>query len=761
MADLPSYEEATTRQDWLELVAPYVSFRDYCSLSLVNSRFWHIFAPRLWENPLRTVRLAGLDPNVSWWFDFVFNELNTVRPAARSLVRVLDATRFAKESYHFASDRLDRNMQLSFAKALELCPNTLCIVLDGHTDLDPGFLVGPNSETNQHSPILLSVADCPYQLPGNFFTSNTMRSLVYLDLSAVPGSVRSILRHDILPDLSILKLRNRELDDEYFGSLSSVYGQRLWSLDVSHNRLTDDVVDILRDKWFPKTSLRTPGFFYIEGKLTRLQGGTNGFGPFCQIQESQWSKVFNHPERFFIDSPIYLSNEESRSQEYQVFRASGKEPLRKDTADDIVNSGAIESSDTHGAPGLTHLDLSDNLVSAAGLQRLVRTTNGQMEHLACDFMPLLPLKMTRDIWPFSAQLCGIVGAADLFRPVMSSNLRSLRIHHSLVTGILDLRWSSFSGLSRTYLAEKVILPRIQRLYGGVFTPDMNPRLTSLILTHVPRRSSGPLTDRLKDFLILLSQQESVIQAVAGSSTSSRRTPDLLLGLRRLRLEFEPDPLEDGFSTAEDLDAEDLMSSGDQGFSFFEGEQYEKSPAKVRHGQSLRRAEHAATKTHDATPDASDGAERETSLTYHGEWEGKPFSVEVWLGPSHPPIGSALEQYRRLVEVHKVRDGVGPVSPAQIRAGAPEGSYIFHTAWDLAIMPLEIEAPPKSELEAMEDVLEALKRYRLETRAKYAAAVSASGPEKPRLGYPHYFWTGKLEVSTEQSLPQGRVSQYWR
>ena len=63
MADLPSYEEATTRQDWLELVAPYVSFRDYCSLSLVNSRFWHIFAPRLWENPLRTVRLAGLDPS--------------------------------------------------------------------------------------------------------------------------------------------------------------------------------------------------------------------------------------------------------------------------------------------------------------------------------------------------------------------------------------------------------------------------------------------------------------------------------------------------------------------------------------------------------------------------------------------------------------------------------------------------------------------------------------------------------------------------
>ena len=63
MADLPSYEEAITRQDWLALVAPYVSFHDYCSLSLVNNRFWQIFAPLLWENPLKTVRLAGLDPS--------------------------------------------------------------------------------------------------------------------------------------------------------------------------------------------------------------------------------------------------------------------------------------------------------------------------------------------------------------------------------------------------------------------------------------------------------------------------------------------------------------------------------------------------------------------------------------------------------------------------------------------------------------------------------------------------------------------------
>jgi hypothetical protein len=63
MAGLPSYEEATTAPDWLELVASYVSFSDYRRLSLVSRRFWTIFAPRLWENPLKAVRLLGLDPS--------------------------------------------------------------------------------------------------------------------------------------------------------------------------------------------------------------------------------------------------------------------------------------------------------------------------------------------------------------------------------------------------------------------------------------------------------------------------------------------------------------------------------------------------------------------------------------------------------------------------------------------------------------------------------------------------------------------------
>lgn len=63
MADLPSYQEATARLDWLQVAAPYADPADYHSLCIVNRHFWSVFAPRLWVDILRTVRLRGLDPS--------------------------------------------------------------------------------------------------------------------------------------------------------------------------------------------------------------------------------------------------------------------------------------------------------------------------------------------------------------------------------------------------------------------------------------------------------------------------------------------------------------------------------------------------------------------------------------------------------------------------------------------------------------------------------------------------------------------------
>ncbi|KAJ4306664.1 hypothetical protein N0V88_000028 [Collariella sp. IMI 366227] len=51
---LPSYQDATTKSDWLELAAPSIPIRHYPRLCLVSRRFHQHFAPRLWNDPLTT-----------------------------------------------------------------------------------------------------------------------------------------------------------------------------------------------------------------------------------------------------------------------------------------------------------------------------------------------------------------------------------------------------------------------------------------------------------------------------------------------------------------------------------------------------------------------------------------------------------------------------------------------------------------------------------------------------------------------------------
>lgn len=70
-ASLPSYEEAVSGGHWLNLVAPYVAVQDYPKLCRVSRRFYDLFAPRLWRDPLQTVRRLGLHPNDGTSFEFL------------------------------------------------------------------------------------------------------------------------------------------------------------------------------------------------------------------------------------------------------------------------------------------------------------------------------------------------------------------------------------------------------------------------------------------------------------------------------------------------------------------------------------------------------------------------------------------------------------------------------------------------------------------------------------------------------------------
>lgn len=712
--------------------------------------------------------------DLSWWFNFVFHKLDRVTAATRSLVRTLDARSFAKDAYDFSSDQQDRSLTKSFQRALRLLPNVNSLLLDGHSDIDHAALMGSQSPpTGPNHLQILSVIDCSYQLPSTFFNAPHLQTLVYLDVSNLPGSILPLVQPTSMPALRILKVRGRELENSALHALVANFGLRLWSLDLSNNKISDDAIQEFRDWCLPTSQLRTHAHLQAEGGLVVDSGGAPDYGLFFVIQESDLSKSFSHPERYFIDAPAYVKNADLVTQEYQVSRLDGSTTVRNDNADAAksVLSGFhdhIRVDDYQKSLGCTHIRLSHNHVSALGLQKLLRISSGHIQDLACDYMSLLPRAGGyRKAWPAHASLGGILGAAHLFRPVFSSNLRVLRIHHSLVTNIPTLEVDGLSSLARQYIAEAAIMRRADQAYPQAFIPDMNPRLLSLTLTCLPRRSSGPLISRLVHFLKLLSIQERGIQD-ASLIASTRHCPGVLQGLRHLRLEFEPDSLEDGFSTSEDLDPEELMNSGEKIFSFFESQQEEnrQPPSRSRsYAKEELNAKGVANNSPVTAGDQASGSDRDNSdfVIYEGDWNGQTFSIQVWAGPNSSDAPEVLKDYRRLVLERHVRDGVGPATPAQILAGAPCKSFIFHVAWSAAVMPTELTTPTHSELAGMSDVLDVLKTYRLNGRANYSQRMTLAKMDGRlvQLGEPHYFWTGRLEVSTEPAMPLARPSQYWR
>lgn len=707
---------------------------------------------------LRTQPCVGaVRTDLNWWLDYVFNRLSRVSPATRALVLILDARNFSKDNFHFSSDNSAKTLEQSFKLALELLPSVGSVLLDGHTDLDPRFLI----ELPQQQLLLLSLRDCATPLSHRLFSSPSLQSLIYLDVSGVPGSILPLAQAAILPNLQVLKIRHREVDNAALTALVNRFGLGLWSLDLAVNKITDDIIETLRARCFPSAQLRTDAHFQVEGKLYNSPHGTPENGPFMTILESPWSETFTHPERYFVDSPMYTARPDGGLQEYETLRSNGRTQERRDSADAV---GFLLSTCDHGSEssrGLTHLHLSNNQISAFGIEKLFRISNGQLQEFTCDRMQLLSNPdICHYLWPRSAKLYGILGMSHIFRPVISSNIHTLRIHHSFVTNIPELQMDGLPLIARTYLAETSIHSRIEMAYPQAFIPDMNPRLKSLTLTCIPRRSSGPLITKLTNFLRLLALQERGLYDTGLLTTPSWRGPGMLRGIKHVRLEFEPDPMNEQFSTEEEVDAEKLMSSGDCGFSFFDDERAALAPSKPAH---ILNPDMVNSSANAYNVQFAEGLGRNEGdfLSYQGQWNSEAFSIQVWVGPHAEGANAFLKEYRRLVIELNIRSNVGPVTPCQILAGAPRNSYVFQTAWCIAIMPRELRVPTFGDLTGMEDTVEALRAYRLTGRAMLAKLKESAGHARVPPGRPHYFWGGRLEVSTENAKPRSQPSQHWR
>ncbi|PTD12532.1 hypothetical protein FCULG_00004310 [Fusarium culmorum] len=747
MASLPSYQDAVSA-DWVRLVIPYISPNDFAALCRVNRHFWEIFAPRIWGRLLATGsdRLTGRDSehDLDWLVGTVLGRLGRTRSETANLVRVLD-TRFVRGT---CSLSMANKLNASLKNAIRYLPNLNCVLIDGHEDLDPSEFLSEAGRQVQ----LLSMADCPLSLSTKFISS--LQVLVYLDLSRISGSIRPLLQSGTLPELRILKLQGKEVDDAAVENLANCFGTRLWSLDLEDNKLTDAALYHLGTRCMCPADLRSDARYDVEGKLEF--GSTSPiFETSIRIIESDWSGSFSHPNRHLADAPSYDVHD-TLLQEHLLKRLDGRDRIKCDSANAVCRGLQGEDpylppSSFQGFQGLTHLNLSGNQISSLGAVQLLTHCRGHLQSFSCDSMLLIPSsKAIAAAWPKMAKLHGFCAAWTL-RPLFSSNLRVVRLHHSIVTRIPTLEIDELSTLARLYVCENSILPRVKDAFPEAFIPDMNPRIESLTLTCIPRRSSGPLIDCLIHFLQLLAAQERAIFDI-----SSRRGPGVLAGLRHFRLEFEPDPHGQDSYLMEDIDAQQLLNSGEAGFSFFENEAKQERPPIVLPANSIYNL-----LPKDSSSSLNDLDQPEGSHLDIDIWmEGKSTSIRVWIGPRDGK-NPVLRHYRNLAVHHRVHDHIGPASPAQVQAGVPSTELVFHTAWCMAIMPHEIKEPSGAELEGMRDVLTELKRFRLEGRAEYLELQKRFGSRTVPPGPPHGFWLGKLEVSTQQVASRRKKQSYWR
>ncbi|KAI0834243.1 hypothetical protein F5Y06DRAFT_173981 [Hypoxylon sp. FL0890] len=749
---LPSYEQAVTNPDWLDLAAGYVPVVDWPRCCLVDRRFYSRFAPCLWQDPLVTIRRLGLHPNddLAWYRRFINKHTKSARLKTRSYVRALDFRDFAsRASGLYSSEASERAISESFKHLPQIFPGLICLIVDRHPELNPESLAvaASTSESLQ----LLDLARCRHELTSRLFSSDLFSGLVYLDISFIPGSVKTAVQSSLnpksLPDLRVLRVAGREMDNSTGSLLFQTFRRQLWSLDLSHNKLGDEILDEIVEHCVSLFTSHTDAHFEKEGKLILPKDvGSRKYGPFEFIEEPKISYRPHDLEKYLADSPFYTQRaDQTELQEWQAVRPDGLAPLRRDDANTAkesllqeVLSGIIGIFSFRGQPGLgsgglTHLYLNGNKFTVSGIERLIRTSRGRLEHFECDSCLCGPKYIQLGSQLKGMKILGFPGSAPLFRPVISSAIRSLRVHHSLVTQVPSVSIDGLSSRSAARLAEEKLFRNIRRAYPLALVPDTNPRITSLTLTNIPARSTGPVIDQLIRFLVLASAQQKAVRD-ARALFRGRRT-SVLKGLRHIRLELMPDLSDDrnAIAASDEVDFDKLLDPAEDDFSpdslsFFGGDDIFGITSRTK---SVNEAQ---VKPNNAAAN-SEGFTRWTSgrlksypysdtnseyITHYvdasNSWTNNIYSIPVWIGPGTIGPHAAVNEYMWNLQDPNLRTDVGPATPNHVAAGVPPLTYIFYGAWEAMIMPKsnDIREAAKSST-PFRDVATAIKEYRLRTR----------------------------------------------
>ncbi|KAH8667961.1 hypothetical protein BGZ60DRAFT_376372 [Tricladium varicosporioides] len=381
-------------------------------------------------------------------------------------------------------------------------------------------------------------------------------NVFYLDISYTPNFPDFTRAYSAIewPNLRVLKLRGMSLTDR---AIPRPLLFHLWSLDVRDNLLTDQTIDMLLETCIsvplsaPSTSFPTPD------------------------------------ESLFDFVPPYMRDPPTD----EIYSRAAVVPLRPDDEKEFTtylrtnghllqhHRPVLDDSDPLiRQTGLTHLYISGNKLSSLGVQTLFRRTN-RLQVLDVGSVRAVPPQYYN--FPYHTPLSQ-PNTARFLSASVALRLEILRLHHSVVTyapTFLPSSPASQQHVSLQHLhAMETDFARDQAHYWTAFSPLENFRLRKLTLTGVPTKSFGPVLCRLREFVALCAQQERILAAARARATH-HRAPEVLSGLRVLRLEFVDVTTEQrgvvvgGFSSVSgDRDADEFLSQSAGDFSFFGDEQ---------------------------------------------------------------------------------------------------------------------------------------------------------------------------------------------
>ena len=385
-------------------------------------------------------------------------------------------------------------------------------------------------------------------------------NLMYLDLSYTKRDSSSV---HILPSLNIgypnlrvLKLRGLRMIDAEFSRLRQIRNSKLWSLDIRDNRLTDAVVN----------DLISGSFMLIKLPAKKKPNGLPDLDLFEDVPDYQ--RVYEDRIETVCLRPDDTKGFVKYIEEYSSFPSINDQIL--DDNDPLIRQ-----------TGLTHLYISNNRFTSQGVEIILNNANRlQVFDVGCT--ESVNVEDGPPAWVPYQTSCVQVGSSivqDVSREVRSQ-MQVLRIHHSFVTHVPTIinpsnrdhrfalpmvQGAEAYGINRF---KKVGLQKVSR----AFSPLQNYRLTHLTLTDIPTKSYGFTIERLIELLSECRIQEERLDEARNHIPNNRRAPQLLPGLRTLRLEFLPEDTSappDLYSVSGDTDAANFHASSEGDFSFFE------------------------------------------------------------------------------------------------------------------------------------------------------------------------------------------------